>query len=193
MSTLIIHPQDSTTNFLKPIYALIQDETVITGGITKSELKKLIENHDRVIMLGHGSPFGLLSVGQFPKAGNYIVDYSMVDLLSQKTDNIYIWCHADKFVKMNRLKGFCSVMFISEVSEAFSWGYFVANTKLIDESNDLFAETVSKYVNEPLDVLYKNVLREYRVLSETNPIAKFNLERLYFKEFQTQPVNYFYR
>ena len=84
-------------------------------------------------------------------------------------------------------------MFISEVSEAFSWGYFVANTKLIDESNDLFAETVSKYVNEPLDVLYKNVLREYRVLSETNPIAKFNLERLYFKEFQTQPVNYFYR
>jgi hypothetical protein len=102
MSTLIIHPQDSTTNFLKPIYALIQDETVITGGITKSELKKLIENHDRVIMLGHGSPFGLLSVGQFPKAGNYIVDYSMVDLLvivktSSDSEAIFASTEAKRF------------------------------------------------------------------------------------------------
>lgn len=179
MRTLIVHPKDQSTDFLKPIYSPLTNKTIITGGVTKSELRELIETHDRVIMLGHGSPFGLLSILQFPKASNYIIDWSVVDLLCQKTDNIYIWCHADKFVKMNRLKGFCSGMFISEVSEAFSWGYFVANTKLIDESNDLFAETVSKYIIEPLDIMYQNVIQEYGVLAKTNPIADFNLERLY--------------
>lgn len=60
MSTLIIHPKDPSTNFLKPIYAPIQDKTLITGGIDKTELRELIENHDKVIMLGHGFPWGLM-------------------------------------------------------------------------------------------------------------------------------------
>lgn len=183
MSVLIIHPKDKSTDFLNPIYAPIQDKTIITGGIDKSGIRKLIENHDRVIMLGHGSPFGLLSVGQFPKAGNYIIDWSMVDLLKQKKDNIYIWCHADKFVKMNSLKGFCSGMFISETAESFSLGYYIPNTKLIDESNDLFAETVSKYINVPLDKMYQNVIQKYGVLAKTNPIAQYNLERLYLNSY----------
>ena len=59
---LIIHPQDPSTSFLKPIYTRIKNKTIITGGINKEELKKQIELHDRVIMLGHGSPMGLFSV-----------------------------------------------------------------------------------------------------------------------------------
>lgn len=82
MSILIIHPKDTTTKFLKPIYAPLINKTIVTGGLNKSELRKLIETHDRVIILGHGTPNGLLAVGQFPNSGNYIVDYSMVlDLL----------------------------------------------------------------------------------------------------------------
>jgi hypothetical protein len=65
MSALIIHPQDPSTDFLKPIYASIQDKTVLTGCIDKNQLRILIEKHDRVIMLGHSSPLGLLSVGQY--------------------------------------------------------------------------------------------------------------------------------
>jgi hypothetical protein len=71
MSVLIIHPQDESTAFLKIIYATILNKTVITGGVTKSELRELIRNHDRIFMLGDGTPNGLLSVGQFPIVGSY--------------------------------------------------------------------------------------------------------------------------
>ena len=88
MRTVIIHLKDSSTDFLKPIYATIQDKIIINVGINKNKLRELIKNHDRIIMLGHGTPYGLLSVCQFPKVSNYVIDWSMVDLLSTKTDNI---------------------------------------------------------------------------------------------------------
>jgi hypothetical protein len=50
----------------------------------------------------------------------------------------------------------------------------------IEESNVCFATAVSKYINEPQDILYNNVIREYGLLAQTNPIAKFNLEHIYF-------------
>ena len=62
---LIIHPDDRSTDFLKPIYANVENPTLITGGCTKTQIKELIESHDQVIMLGHGSPGGLFSMGQF--------------------------------------------------------------------------------------------------------------------------------
>jgi hypothetical protein len=51
MSTLIIHPEDPTTDFLKPIYAPIKNKTIITSGVSKSKLRELIKSHHRVIML----------------------------------------------------------------------------------------------------------------------------------------------
>jgi hypothetical protein len=64
MRTLVIHPKDKTTDFLKPIYAN-RDWTVITGGCTKEEVNKAIGEHDHIIMMGHGTPQGLLAMGQF--------------------------------------------------------------------------------------------------------------------------------
>jgi hypothetical protein len=177
MKNLIIHPNDPTTDFLSPIYAPLKNKTVIEGGVTKSELRKLIEIHDRVIMLGHGTPHGLMSVGQFPDAGFHIVDESMVEILKTKKDNIYIWCHADQFVQRHGLSGLCSGMFISEVGEAICYGFDDMDWDLIDESNNGFASIVSKYINEPMDLLHRNLMGEYGLLAKSNPIAKFNLER----------------
>ena len=42
MSTLIIHPKDHSTQFLDIVYRDISDATVITGGISKSDM----ENND---------------------------------------------------------------------------------------------------------------------------------------------------
>ena len=99
MSTLIIHPEDSTTTFLTPIYSGIKEKTVITGGVTKNELIREIEAHDRIMMMGHGSPSGLLSMRKFKNHfGLYIIDEEMVPLLSGKKDSIFIWCYADRFV-----------------------------------------------------------------------------------------------
>lgn len=65
MSILVIHPKDKTTDFLKPIYYGRNDVTVITGGCTKEDVAKAIDEHDHIVMLGHGTPQGLLSMGQF--------------------------------------------------------------------------------------------------------------------------------
>jgi hypothetical protein len=179
MSTLIIHPKDQSTDFLKPIYATIQDKTVITGGVTKYELRELIKVHDRIIMLGHGTPIGLLSVGQFPDNGSYVIDYSYTDLLSAKKENIFIWCYADLFVKRNGLNAFYSGLFLSEFGEALSSGFYIADRNLITESNENFASIVSRNIHQPLDMLFENVIQEYAIMAKTNPIAEFNLERLY--------------
>ncbi|MDO9255750.1 MAG: hypothetical protein Q7U54_09585 [Bacteroidales bacterium] len=108
MKPLIVHPKDETTKFLTGIYATLTSKTVITGGITKAELQKHIDSHDQVIMLGHGSPIELLSVNQFPDCGSYVIDGSMVESLRKKSNNIFIWCHADQFV--HSLQGFFSGM-----------------------------------------------------------------------------------
>ena len=179
MSTLVINPKDPTTDFLKPIYDTITNKMVIDGGINKIELKKLIDNHDRVIMLGYGSPYGLFSSNQFPIVGSYIIDESMVDLLSKKTNNIFIWCHVDLIVRGNGLNGFFTGMFISEIEEAWYYDLDDLDERLIHESNERFASIVSRYMNERLDAMFENVIHEYGLLAQSNPIVKFNLERLY--------------
>jgi hypothetical protein len=184
MRHLIIHPKDQTTDFLKEIYAHINYKTVIDGNVSKAELIKLIDIHDQVLMLGHGSPMGLFSKNQFTNTGSYIIDESVAGSLRKKTNNVFIWCFADQFVKRNGLNGFYSGMFISEVSEAFSWGYYVSNRNLIDESNERFASIVSKHIHQPLDELYENVIQEYGALGQSNQIAKFNMERLFLNKIQ---------
>ena len=84
MQTLVIHPTDASTDFLKPIYANISDATIMNGGIGKGQVAKSILEHDRIIMLGHGSPFGLFSVGQFEGKNGYVIDFTMVPLLKDK-------------------------------------------------------------------------------------------------------------
>jgi hypothetical protein len=79
--------------------------------------------HNRVIMLGHGTPNGLMSVGQFPDVGFHIVDESMVYYLKNKTANIYLWCNADLFVRRYGLSGLCCWMFISEIEVAIFYGF----------------------------------------------------------------------
>jgi hypothetical protein len=75
---IIIHPLDPTTSFLSMIYAPLLNKTVITGGITRTELRKLIKSHDRILMMGHGNGGGLMSAGQFPENKYPIIDDSRV-------------------------------------------------------------------------------------------------------------------
>ena len=67
MKTLVIHPKDRTTEVLSKIYENHKEDwTIVTDyNISESKLKKLIKKHDRIIMLGHGTPMGLLN----PKYG----------------------------------------------------------------------------------------------------------------------------
>lgn len=175
--TLVIHPSDSTTEFLKPIYSGIEGAVVLRGNQTKDEVRQMIEESDRVIMLGHGSPGGLFSVGRFQQCTNgMIIDESMVAALGNKPNNIYVWCNADKFVDRFHLKGFYSGMFISEYSEAF---YCNTPTKPgdVESSNDLFAEIVGK--NIMLEAKNLRDMAKVNYYLPNNQVAKYNNQRIY--------------
>jgi len=175
--TLVIHPHDQSTHFLKPIYENIPNKTIITGGLFVDEVNKLIYNHDQIIMLGHGSPKGLFGVN-FKRS--YVIDEDQVDLLQDK-ECIFIWCHADQFVKQHGLKGFYSGMFVSEVGEALMYK-LKGDKKLINESNNTFAFMLGSVINQPLPEIYKQIKKDYGWLAERNEIAKYNHERLALAE-----------
>jgi len=179
MKTLIVHPKDSTTSFLDIVYQPIENKTVITGGITKEELHKLIKSHDRVMMMGHGSPFGLFSMGQFKKCGGYIIDQTIVPLLEERDNSVFIWCNADRFVNEYELKGFYSGMFISEVGEAIYCGLPGTPQEVVDESNFGFCNIISKYISEDTNTIHKNVKKEYGLIAENNSVAYYNNLRIY--------------
>ena len=170
MKTLIIHPEDPSTFFLDIVYAPIENKTVITGGVSKSEVQKLIREHDRVMMMGHGSPGGLFNVGRFSGCGAYIIDQQMVPLLKEKDNSVFIWCNADKFVDIFGLKGFYSGMFISEVGEANYCGLPGTKQDVVDESNYGFCELLSECINEPHEVMYNTIRETYGKIAENNQI-----------------------
>ena len=184
MSTLVIHPADASTDFLIPIYSNIYsfpDEekvTILRNGYTKSEVREMIEEHDRVIMLGHGSSSGLFSVGQFEDSG-LIIDQSTVEALSKKKENIYIWCNADQFVQRHNLKGFYTGMFISEYGEA-TYCNVVAQNGEVETSNDLFAQVVGRNINEGVASIWKRAKRAYNM--NNSAVTAYNNARLYLAD-----------
>lgn len=179
MKTLIIHPSDVSTKFLEIIYQDVPDKTVITGGVSKTAIVDLIKENDRVMMLGHGSPMGLFAMGQFITYAPYIIDFTLVPYLNEKTENVFIWCNADRFVVNHKLKGFYSGMFISEVGEATYCGLPGMSQDIVDESNLGFCNLISKVINEDKVAIHENIKREYGLIAENNPIALYNNLRLY--------------
>ena len=77
-------------------------------------------------------------------------------------------------------------MFISEVGEARYYGFYNIKWDMIDQSNERFSLILSKYINEPMGILYQKLLHEYGLLSRTNTIARFNLERLYLTSLENK-------
>lgn len=178
---LVIHPDDRSTDFLRPIYQQLPNVTLITGGVSYMDMRELMHAHDQVMMMGHGSPYGLFSMGKFPNSGGYIIDNMMIDLLSEKNDNIYIWCNADMFVDRYRLNGIYSGMFISEVGESIYCG-IPSTQEQVDESNNAFAQALGEQLlmETSLERVYDNTNQAYRILAESNQVAKYNQNRFYY-------------
>ena len=179
MKRLVIHPTDPSTDFLAPIYNRLPDVTLVTTGYSRLEIMELIDEHDQVIMLGHGTPGGLLNVSGF-RAGLYIVDSLVADSLIRKDNSIFIWCNADQFVRRYNLKGMYSGMFISEVAEA-SYFKIMTDQDTVDRSNDVFAQLLGErlLVSDALEDIHTSVGQQYQLLAETNDIAKYNSDRWY--------------
>ena len=172
MSTLVIHPSDSNTDFLKPIYSGL-DCSVINNDLPEEEIRNAIIQSSRLILMGHGTEDGLLGWNRL------VFHAGMLMSLNHNPNNIFIWCHADKFVSNHQLSGFYSGMFISEPLEALFYDLDVADEQ-IEFSNRLFASAL-RYALErrlPAELVYKTVKKYYQ--SPDCPIIQFNRKRLYF-------------
>lgn len=171
MKTLVIHPDDRSTDFLSKIYEG-KDWTIETrhrgANYHKKEFIQQVKDHDRIIMMGHGYPGGLFM--------SYI-NPEIVYLLREK-ECICIWCNADQFVRRYELKGFFTGMFISEVGEA-NYYNIDASQEQIDISNNMFSDLVNKFVDESGPTLHRNVKDKYY---STCPVIRFNNDRLYFQD-----------
>jgi len=185
MKTLVIHPKDRSTDFLKPIYADLDDVTLVTGGWSQDRIKEAIQTHDQVIMMGHGSPNGLFTMGQFPSNTylSYVIGADMVEVLNQKDNNIFIWCNADQFINKHDLKGFYSGMFVSEVGEAFYCKVPSFTQEAVDESNNTFARQLGECLGATRapEEIHAQIREQYGQLAEHNLIAEYNHKRLYVK------------
>ena len=165
MKTLVIHPKDSTTDFLSEIYRE-KDWTIINTNISKKVLKEQIKTHDRIVMLGHGTEKGLLGFNKF------VIDSTWVYLLREKMC-VCIWCNADVFVKKYGLKGFYTGMIISEYEEAIM---YCVPTNSITESNTDFALAIKNSIDE------ENMLEKAKLFYEGNSaVVEFNRNNLYYE------------
>jgi len=182
MKTLIIHPQDSSTDFLKPIYAGIKRKTVLSKNISRDKLLATIRSHDTIIMLGHGSSSGLFNVSGIGK-GIMVIGESMVEELRGK-QLIAVWCNADKFIERHQLPALYSGMFISEVSEA-RYCNVQGDQAMVDESNNTFAALLGNMLGESiadLKTIHSMVGESYEELGEVNAVAKYNSDRWFYEE-----------
>ena len=180
MKTLVIHPDDRSTDFLRPIYQNIPGATIVTKNITTETLMGVIRANDQIIMLGHGSPSGLFNVSGVG-LGLFAIGSQHADLLRDKKC-LYIWCNADQFVRTHNLPGLHTGMFISEVSEARHC-QVLTEQKQVDTSNNLFAELLGKHLIEThtdYEAIHSAIKDEYGKLAEVNAVAKYNAERWYY-------------
>jgi len=174
---LVIHPADPSTEFLSVIYKDM-NAMVIRQPIPKSQLKRLMKDADKIIMLGHGTETGMGFVkysNGYPMHITPIVDSTLVYLLREKDENVFIWCNADKFVKKYNLVGFSTGMFISELDEADMFNV-KATADEIYESNDRFARIVRNYIHKSTDELKTIVREDYSIDSD---VARYNNHRIY--------------
>lgn len=183
MKTLVIHPDDRSTDFLRPIYQNIPGATIITKNIAAHTLRDVIRVNEQIIMLGHGSPSGLFNVSDIG-SGLFAIGSQHADILRDKKC-VYIWCNADQFVRTHNLPGLYTGMFISEVAEA-DYCQVLTEQKQVDDSNNLFAELLGKQlVNSPTDyeAIHLAIKDEYGVLATDNAVAKYNWDRWYVNTY----------
>lgn len=181
---LVIHPKDASTDFLKQIYQNIPNKKVITGGLTYEQVKVEVQNHDEIIMCGHGYVGGLFAISNFPGLyhTSYIVDHSMASILKTKKKIITIWCYAQNYIQANNLhNSFHSGMFISELSEVWCSGHKNITQSMIDDSNSCFSEELGSLIAlDPQQIYAAMQHGRYAKLAQSNLIAAYNFERLHY-------------
>lgn len=181
--TFVIHCEDRTTEMLKQIYEGKNWDVLRDGNIDKDELQSLIESHDKIICLGHGTSFGLIN----RQGGGYTVGPTEAKYLKNKKLFI-IWCNASDYAKTHGLHGFITGNMPSDKWEARAVGYDVEE-KYMDDNITFWSKCCADYVDQALRGDFKgaaaNIVKDYLAVygDETKwndqelGITKYNADR----------------
>lgn len=170
--TLVIHPSDKSTDFLKYIYNDKDYDVITDCFISSNELKAAIEAHDRIIMLGHGTARGLLNPN--PEAvrhtlNSYLIDSTFADLLSSK-ETVSIWCYSYNFFNAyckphsrSEDKSLHTGMIISEVlEELIMLGEVPLDAQEILDNMIYFSKIVGKCIEKSGPEMKAYILKYYQ-------------------------------
>ena len=168
---LVIHPDDRSTDMLKAVYEGKGYDVITDGGIPQEELIKAIEEHDTIIMLGHGTPYGLLAVDRKIGFIGYLIHDGHADLL--KTKKTYsMWCHSDAYFERHGMRGFHSGMIISEEMEALMYGIEgYSDEDIVESLMPLMYAMHDTIEMEDLQEMKRIILERYNA---NDPVTWFN-------------------
>ena len=103
------------------------------------------QEHDTLIMCGHGTPAGLLNPA-FNGSAYLVGAHNYMKIRCNRI--IGIWCHAKDFAESYGVRGFWSSMFISNKGEASSNGIYSVSDKSITEQEILFCVRLNQLIND---------------------------------------------
>ena len=168
---LVIHPDDRSTDMLKAVYEGKGYDVISDPRISDEEVVGQIKSHDKIIMLGHGTPYGLISWNRTTGEVRYVINDSLAEILKTK-ETYSMWCHSDAFFERHDMKGFHSGMIISEEMEALMYG-------IVGYSDEDIAESMMPLMYAMYDTIEMEDLEEMKriILERYNakdPVTWFN-------------------
>lgn len=197
-NTLVFHKTDPSTTMLSQVYdGKGWDVLHSCYDLDEEELFKVVDAHERIVCLGHGTPYGLMGMFGTEMAPHF------------KDKKLFvIWCNADAyFLKAGIGQGqFITGNMPSEVWECSSAGCGKISKELMLENitywSKLCADVCEKCldgdVKSSVDYVRKNYLEKYgnhpvtiyncertQALGESQPLPKFEFkgEKLTEKDF----------
>ena len=171
---IIVHPNDKTTDFLKILYEGSKLDETSSNSKIEEELKKAKE----IMLLGHGTEYGLLAPQGKEQFGRLIINSRHVQFLRNKII-IGLWCNANIFAMKYNLTGLFSGMVISEVGEALDWLNFIPSQEDIEESRNRWVTNLNKIIKENK---LQDVPRIMKRLEGKDEIENFNNQSLFYFE-----------
>lgn len=177
---IVIHIDNHSTDaaILSSIYDGL-DNVMVCYNHGKSNIKRLlrITGNEPVMLLGHGTPMGLLNISQ----NGFAVGSEHVEWLRNRPV-IGIFCYASEFADKYGLQGFFTSMFISNMGEAIiEQRDQLATDELIASQQKLFCDRIRNLIdtNTPLSQ-WVDILQSQADLSI--PFVRFNYEALCYFE-----------
>lgn len=176
--TLVIHCADRSTDMLSQIYNGKGWDVLRDGNIDKEELHQLLQSHERIVCLGHGTSSGLINV----QGGGTVIGASEAPYLKDKKLFV-IWCNADGYFNAHHIGNgqFITGNMPSEVWECRAAGCGEISSELMLENitywSKLCADVVDRALAGDAQGAVDYVRDKYIEKYGDHPVTIYNAER----------------